>query len=224
MTTDLLPCVEINPGNKPVASVIWLHGLGADGHDFEPIIPQLQLPPSLPIRFVFPHAPQRAITINYGMVMRGWFDILSMNDPREINPTQFEESCLQLRALISRELQRGLPSDRILLAGFSQGGAVALHSGLRYEQRLAGILALSTYMPFANTLATERSSINSDIPIMLAHGRHDPVLNVELGIETRDTLNRLSYPVDWFTYPMPHAVCPDEIDDIRAWLLEVLQA
>jgi len=174
MNSDVLDCVEIEPQGKPSAAIIWLHGLGADGHDFEPIVPELHLPESPAIRYVFPHAPMRAVTINAGMVMRAWFDILELDIKRNIDLEGFLESADYLRALIEREIQADIPSERIVVAGFSQGGAVALHTGRRFEQRLDGIIALSTYWPTAGSTADERSEVNAATPIFMGHGSPSP--------------------------------------------------
>ena len=222
MEAELLERLEINPSSPPTATVIWLHGLGADGHDFEPIVPELGLPDTLPVRYVFPHAPHRAVTINGGMVMRAWFDILDVRLTHKVDVANFIESAAQLVALIENELQKGMPSDRIVLAGFSQGGAIALHTGLRYEKQLAGILALSTYLPTIDTLAGERSQANLNIPIMMAHGTLDPLVPIANAVSARQNLTDLAYPVSWHEYQMGHAVCPEEIRDISSWLLGIL--
>jgi phospholipase/carboxylesterase len=222
MTSGLLECVEINPEKEPAYVVIWLHGLGADGHDFEGIVPALQLPDSLPIRYVFPHAPQRAVTINMGMVMRAWYDILETDVARTVDVESVVESSNLLRNLIQRELDSGVPSKKILLAGFSQGGAIVLHTALRYEKPLAGILGMSTYLPTADSLEAECHAANRKIPIMIAHGQHDPVIPIVNAENTREELTRLEYAVQWYTYPMEHHVCIEEIADIRSWMLEVL--
>lgn len=222
MTTDLSDAVVINPSVPPVASIIWLHGLGADGHDFSPLIPQLGIVDTLAVRVVLPHAPLRAVTINNGMVMRAWYDI-SVADFRAVeDEAGIRESACLLDALIRREIEGGVPAERILLAGFSQGGAMVLHTGLRFPQRLAGILVLSAYLPLAASLVEERSGENGDIPIMLAHGQQDPVVPVSWALKSRDYLQELGYPVGWHDYPMPHAVCPEEIGDIRDWIRKTL--
>ena len=222
MNKPCLDAVEINPAGRTRACIIWLHGLGADGHDFEPLIPQLGLVDTLGVRVVLPHAPRRAVTINAGMQMRAWYDIKAADFSRGEDGDGIRDSEQQLRALIQREVDSGITTARIVLAGFSQGGAVVLHSGLRYPQPLAGILALSTYLPLANTLATEASAANSKVPILMAHGTQDPVIPVMLARQSRDRLQQLGYGVDWHSYPMPHAVCPDEISDIRDWLVRCL--
>jgi len=204
---------------KP-ASVIWMHGLGADGHDFEPIVDELELPPR-PVRFIFPHAPRRPVTINGGMMMRAWYDISDAAIRRE-DASGVRQSQAIVEQLIAGELARGVASTDIVLAGFSQGGAIALHTGLRHTARLAGVMALSTYLPLADTLATEASAANRDLPIFMAHGKHDPVVVPARASSSRDTLQSLGYAVQWQEYPMPHAVCPQEIVDISRWLCNVL--
>lgn len=221
MTSELLDYIEINPKTEPLATIIWLHGLGADGHDFEHILPDLRLPDSLPIRFVFPNAPKRPVTINGGMVMRAWYDILDVQVSSRINMSDFLESVDHLEALIQNEWQSGTPFDRIVLAGFSQGGAIALHTGLRYKKKLTGILALSTILPTVDTLAKEGSQVNQDIPIMLAHGTWDPIIPIANTVRTKQELTRLGYRLSWHEYPMEHAVCAEEIRDIRSWLIKI---
>jgi phospholipase/carboxylesterase len=226
LKSDLPECIEIDPSGDPAATIIWLHGLGANGHDFEAIVPELRLPDSLPVRFVFPHAPERAVTINAGMVMRAWFDVLDLNlSGDSVDGDQFLESVGMLEALIENELRSGMASDRIVLAGFSQGGAIVLHTGLIYPKRLAGILALSMHLPTLPTLpglAAELSPVNREVPIMIAHGQMDPVIPLAKAAETRQELTRLGHAVNWHEYPMPHTVCADEIADIRTWLIETL--
>lgn len=221
MSEPLLPAVEIGPETAD-ASVIWLHGLGADGHDFAPIVAELQLPASLAVRFVLPHAPQRPVTINDGQIMPAWYDIRGMDFTATEDAEGIEHSRGQIEVLIVRERQRGVLPERIVLAGFSQGGAVALHTGLRHPERLAGILALSTYLPLADRLPTEAHPANTDTPIFMAHGLHDPIVPLPLAEASRRYLESLGYHIDWHTYPMEHSVCPEEIADIRAWLLRVL--
>jgi phospholipase/carboxylesterase len=218
---EMLESVEINPDVAPKGTVIWLHGLGADGHDFEPIVPMLGVPDALSIRYVFPHAPVRPVTINAGMQMRAWYDILEMTLSRKVDVDNLLDSADALTALIGRELASGLSADRVLLAGFSQGGAVALHAGLRYEAALAGILALSTYMPTAATLESEKSEANREIPIMMAHGTMDPMVPIAAGIAARQELIRLGYAVSWHEYPMLHQVCDEEIREIGRWITRV---
>lgn len=223
MNSALVDCIEVNPSGKPAASIIWLHGLGADGHDFEAIIPELRLPDSLPVRFVFPHAPERAVTVNAGMIMRAWFDIFDLNlDANSVDKSHFIESVEILEDLIENELRSGMASHRIVLAGFSQGGAIALHTGLHYPKRLAGILAMSMHLPALRDRPTALSAESREVQIMMAHGQMDPVIPLARAIETRQELTRLGYAVNWRDYPMGHSVCLEEIADIRAWLLGVL--
>jgi len=200
--------------------VVWLHGLGADGNDFAPIIPELDLP-DVAILFVFPHAPMQPVTINAGMVMRAWYDIsdaaIRREDERGVRASQ-----ALVETLIEREKRRGTKASRLVLAGFSQGGAIALHAGLRHPERLAGIMALSCYLPVADKLAAEATAVNRDVPVFMAHGRQDPIIVPERAIRSRDALEGLGYAVEWHEYPMPHSVCPEEIADISAWLRRVL--
>jgi phospholipase/carboxylesterase len=223
LNSALLDCIEVNPSGKPAATIIWLHGLGADGHDFEAIVPELRLPDSLPVRFVFPHAPERAVTVNAGMIMRAWFDLIDLNlDANSADKEQFSESVEMLEALIENELRSGLASDRIVLAGFSQGGAIALHTGLHFPKRLAGILAMSMHLPTIRDRSAALSPANQEVPIMMAHGQMDPLIPLARAIETRQELIRLGYAVSWHEYPIQHSVCAEEVADIRAWLLGVL--
>ncbi len=223
MEDQLLACVEINPETTPAYVVIWLHGLGADGHDFEAIVPELALPESTPVRFVFPHAPLRPITINGGMVMRAWFDVREMDLCRDTDTENIYASSRHLTALLQRELDAGVPSNHIILAGFSQGGAIVLHTALRFAKPLAGILALSTYSPTIADLGDERSDGNRTIPIMMAHGLYDPLIPLSTAEHTRDVLIKLNYPIQWQAYPMQHEVCVEEIRDISAWLRSVMK-
>src|SRR5580765_1055200 len=205
MSAELLPCVEVETAPNPGASVIWLHGLGADGNDFVPIVPELRLPGSLPVRFVFPHAPVRPVTINNGMRMRAWYDIAAADLNNRADITGVRQSQGEIEALIAREKGRGVPAARIVLAGFSQGGAIALHAGLRHAERLAGILALSTYLVQADKLPAEAAPANHDLPIFMAHGTHDPVIPLTWAARSRDALISLGYAVDWHEYAMPHS-------------------
>lgn len=220
--------VEIATGADPDGSVIWLHGLGADGHDFEPIVPELQLPGSLSLRFVFPHAPVRPVTINGGMAMRAWYDIYSLERGGAVDEQGIRDSGEIANALIRRERERGIAADRIVLAGFSQGGAIALHAALRYPERLAGLMALSTYLPLAASLDAEvvdsPAAVNNSIPVFMAHGSFDPVLPMQMGVESRDLLRDRGFEIEWHQYPMAHAVCAEEIAHIRHWLLGVFDA
>ena len=219
--TPLPETIEVETAGSPDAAVIWLHGLGADGHDFEPVVPELGLPAALRVRFVFPHAPRRPVTINMGMPMRAWYDILQMGGGRE-DADGIRASQAQVEALIARERGRGVAATRIVLAGFSQGGAIALHTGLRHTTRLAGILALSTYLPLASTLPAERNEANRDVPVFMAHGRHDPMIDIARARESRAVLEALGVPVLWREYAMQHSVCAEEVADIGAWLLSRL--
>jgi phospholipase/carboxylesterase len=220
----VLPTLELETGRTPTASVIWLHGLGADGHDFEPIVPELDLPDALPVRFVFPHAPMQPVTINGGAVMRAWYDVYGLEGVRREDERGVRASQAAVEELIARERARGIPAARLVLAGFSQGGAIALHTGLRHAERLAGILALSTYVPAAQTLAAEASPANRGVPIFMAHGLYDGLIPVERAAMSRRLLESLGYAVAWHEYPMEHAVCGPEIQDIGAWLTRVLGA
>jgi phospholipase/carboxylesterase len=219
--TRLPETVELETADGADASVIWLHGLGADGHDFEPVVSELRLPPALRVRFVFPHAPVRPVTLNLGMRMRAWYDIVQLGGGRE-DAEGIRASQALAEGLIARERERGVAARRIVLAGFSQGGAIALHTGLRHAERLAGILALSTYLPLADSLATEASDADRDVPIFMAHGRFDDVIPMAHAQLSRARLEELGYAVSWRDYPMPHSVCGEEIADIAAWLLSCL--
>ncbi len=212
----MLDCIEMTTGEAPSLAVIWLHGLGADGHDFEPIVPELNL--RFAARFVFPHAPVRPVTINGGMPMRAWYDILGFDRSAREDAAGIRASAAAVTELVDREIARGIPAERIVLAGFSQGGAIALHTALREPRALAGVLALSTYLPLAATLASERHLANAGLPIFMAHGTQDPVLPLKLGEFSRRALESLGYSVEWHTYPMPHSVCMEEIRAIAAWL------
>lgn len=213
--------VEIQTGDRPDAAVIWLHGLGADAHDFEPIVPELRLPSRLSVRFVFPNAPVRPVTVNGGMPMRAWYDVLELGGARQ-DEAGIRASQRVVAQWIERENARGIDTARIVLAGFSQGGAVALHAGLRYAEALAGILAMSTWLPLHTTLAAERNPANARVPIFQAHGLYDDVIGLERAHTSRAILEELGYPLQWREYPMAHAVCPEEIADIGAWIGSVL--
>ena len=217
---ELLEAIDLETGRNATTSVIWLHGLGADGHDFEAIVPELDLP-EVPIRFVFPHAPMRPVTINGGMVMRAWYDVKDASIRRE-DEAGVRASQAQVEALIAREKERGTKADRLVLAGFSQGGAIALHTGLRHRERLAGIMALSCYLPIGEQLAAEAQAANRVAPIFQAHGTADPVVVFTRALQSRDLLERQGYAVEWRQCPMPHSVCQEEIRDISAWLRRVL--
>jgi len=214
-----LPTVEVNPRSAPVATVIWLHGLGADGHDFEPLIPLLQLPDHLPVRFVFPHAPEIPITAFGGQRARAWFDF----DPASGKGLPgLEKSVLKIQDLIQQEIDNGIPAGRILLAGFSQGGVAALQTALYYPRPLAGILALSTFMTDGEKLGTAAAAVNRAIPILMCHGQQDAMLPMSLGTASRDALQHAGYAIEWREYPIGHEVCPEEIHDISRWLQAVL--
>lgn len=217
MTTPL-ESIVIEPAGLATAAVIWLHGLGADGHDFESIVPELRLPPLMQVRFVFPHAPLRAVTLNRGQVMRAWYDIIELGSLRREDEVGIRASALALDALIQQQVNNGVPAQHIVLAGFSQGAAIALHVGLRYPYSLAGILALSGYLPRAAQLKSEMHAANKHTPIFLAHGTQDNVVPLRLGESTREVLIEAGYKPEWRTYAMPHSVCAAEILDISNFL------
>lgn len=218
-----LELIEIETGDQPTASIIVLHGLGADGNDFVPVAEELQLDAVGPVRFVFPHAPTRPVTINGGHVMRAWYDIILEDLTRREDEQGVRDSQATIEALIAREKSRGVPASRIVVMGFSQGCAMALQTGLRHQERLAGIVALSGYLPLADQTAAERHASNHDAPIFMAHGTHDPVVPFDRGTASRDTLQALGYQIEWHEYPMPHSVCAPEIADLNRWLLRVLK-
>lgn len=220
---DLLETIEHQTGDAPTTSVIVLHGLGADGSDFVPLVQELDLRALGPVRFVFPHAPTMPVTINGGYEMRAWYDILGADLVRREDEGGLRASQRRVAALIDRERQRGVVSERIVLAGFSQGCAMALLTGLRYPERLAGIVGLSGYLPLADRLDAERHDANRLAPIFLAHGSADPVVPMARALASRETLRNLGYDVEWHDYPMPHSVCMEEIADLEAWLLRVLR-
>ncbi|HAF54745.1 MAG TPA: carboxylesterase [Thauera sp.] len=217
------PPIEIETGPNPEWSVIWMHGLGADGSDFAPIVPELDLPAGLAVRFIFPHAPFRPVTCNGGYVMRAWYDIISLAPgAREVDETGLLESRALVRDLIDREAARGVPSERIILAGFSQGGAVAYLSALTHPAPLAGVIALSTYIPSAGLITDELAEANRRLPVFAAHGTDDDVVALELGEQALGLLQTLGLEPEWRTYPMPHSVCMAEIADIGVWLKQIL--
>ena len=222
---ELPETVEVASGANPQGSVIWLHGLGADGHDFEAIVPELGVADQLSLRFVFPHAPMRPVTINGGMTMRAWYDILTLERGGPQDEAGIRESGRLLELLIEREHERDIPHDKIVLAGFSQGGAIALHTALRYPHRLAGLMALSTWLPLQDSFDTEvvgnTRAQSQELPVFMAHGSFDPMLPMALGQQSCETLEKAGYAVEWHDYPMAHAVCAEEIADIRNWLLSV---
>jgi phospholipase/carboxylesterase len=204
------------------ASVIWLHGLGADGHDFVPIVPDLRLPADLGVRFVFPHAPKRAVSLNQGMHMRAWYDIKALSIGAIEDAAGITDSAARVDGYLQRERASGIAVNRIVIAGFSQGGAMALHSGLRCTQTLAGILALSCYLPLRDRLALEATEANHQTPILMCHGRHDPVLTIQIGRLSRDALLQQGFAVEWKEYDMQHQVCAAEIADIAQWFQRLL--
>ena len=224
MTDTPLTTLEIEPAGAVRSSVIWMHGLGADAHDFEPIVPELGLPAELGVRFVFPNAPIRPVTVNGGTRMRAWYDVMSTDLPRREDPDGVYESERAIYVLLEREKQRGIPAERIVLAGFSQGGAMALHTGLRYPDRLAGILALSCYLPLASALNSARRPANQPTPIFMAHGDYDAVIPIRYGQQSAELLQRLDYRLEWQDYDMGHEVCWEEIRDVAKWLGRVLAA
>ena len=219
--TDLLECIEIETAPDAAAAVIWLHGLGADGNDFVPIVPELDLS-DLPIRFIFPHAPMQPVTINNGMVMRAWYDI-SDDAIRHEDDSGVRASQKNVEALIDRELRRGVSSSRLVLAGFSQGGAISLHTALRCAKPLAGVMALSCYLPLADSFAAEAAQTNRATSIFMAHGLSDPVVMHARAVESRELLRKHGYRVEWHEYRMPHSLCGEEVANIAAWLRSVLE-
>lgn len=222
---DIPDTVEVGGGKKPHGTVIWLHGLGADGHDFEPIVPELDLGEHADIRFVFPHAPIRPVTINAGIPMRAWYDVLSLERSGPQDEAGVRESSVNLVQLIERENDRGVDCNRIVLAGFSQGGAIAMHTAMRFSERLAGLMALSSWMPLESTIneevAQEPGSQPRDLPILMAHGSFDPMLPISAGQHAREIMQNVGFKVQWHEYPMAHAVCAEEIAEIRRWLLQI---
>ena len=222
MPDTLLPAIELATGDAPKSSVIWLHGLGADGSDFVPVVDELGLPPQLAVRFIFPHAPMQPVTINSGFIMRAWYDVMNQDMSFREDEAGLRRSQQAIEKLIIKEQNRGIGASRIVLAGFSQGGAIALQTGLRHTERLAGIMALSSYLPLASTLAAEASDANRDVPIFMAHGTADPLIPLPLASLSREHLKQLGYQVEWHQYLMPHSVCQEEIRDIGRWLARVL--
>jgi phospholipase/carboxylesterase len=218
----LLETLEIETAPSPRAAVIWMHGLGADGHDFAGIEREVT-PPGAAVRYVYPHAPMMPVTINNGYVMRAWYDVFGVAGERREDEAGVRASQERIEQLIAREQARGIPAGAIVLAGFSQGGAMALHTGLRHPERLAGVMALSCFLPVARTVATEASAANRDVPIFMAHGIADDLIPVTRARTARDTLLGLGYEVEWHEYPMGHSLCPQEIEDIAAWLQRILE-
>lgn len=215
----MLESITVNQQNQTSATVIWLHGLGADGHDFEPVIHMLNLPH---IHFILPHAPYRPVTLNNGYEMRAWYDIIGLQSDSPQDASGISEMQATLNAMIEHEISRGTPAHRIVLAGFSQGGAMALHTAARFGQTLAGVLALSTYLPLKSQLLSEKVQANQDTPIWMAHGQSDTVITLSTALASREALLAAGYPLEWHEYDMPHSVCEEEISDIRTFLLGVL--
>ncbi|WP_439687880.1 Alpha/beta hydrolase [Cupriavidus oxalaticus] len=219
--SELLPAIEIETAPDPRCAVIWMHGLGADGSDFAPVVPELRLPASPGVRFIFPHAPAIPVTCNGGYVMPAWYDIYSLDEAgRRADEAGIQASCDAIRALVARENARGIPCSRIVLAGFSQGGAIAYAAGLTHPEPLAGIVALSTYIPAPAALAAQANAANATTPVFAAHGTQDDVVSLQLGVAARDFIQARQHPLTWQTYPMGHSVCLEEIVAIGAWLAE----
>lgn len=222
MTEQRLPCVEVEPVQPAVASVIWLHGLGADGHDFEPVVPALNLPDTLPVRFVFPNAPVQPVTVNGGWEMPAWYDILEMKLERKIDVDGLLRSVSQINALIEHEIARGIPSEKIVLAGFSQGGAVAYHTALCCPKPLAGLLTLSTYVATAELIKQHRTDANRSIPVAIHHGSEDDVVPMTLGVQACELLQQQGYQPEWHCWPVDHGLCLPEVEAIGSWLTTIL--
>ena len=222
MSAPSLETVEVEPRRPADAAVLWMHGLGADGHDFESLVPELRLDASPAVRFVFPHAPVRPVTINGGHRMRAWYDIAGFDRRSPEDEAGIRESAAALGDLVRRERERGIPAERIVVAGFSQGGAMALFLGPRWPERLGGVIALSTYLPLSDTLAKEAHPANAAVPVFQAHGSFDPVVPLAVGERSHEKLRALGYDVDWRSYPMPHSLCAQEVEDLRDFLLRAL--
>ena len=220
--TQLLENIEIDTAPNPTVAVIWMHGLGADGNDFVPMVRELDLAGLPPIRFVFPHADQIPVTVNGGYVMRAWYDITNADLVRREDEAGLRRSQLQVEALIAREKARGIKADRIILAGFSQGCAMTLQTGLRHPEKLAGLMCLSGYLPLSATVAAERTEQSLDTPILMVHGSSDGVIPIARAEQSRDVLESMGYQVEWHAYPMQHSLCQQEVADIGAWLKKVL--
>ena len=216
--TTLIQHLELNTGPNPKGSIIWMHGLGADCWDFVSIVKELGLPQDLPLRFIFPQAPSRPITINNGQVMPGWYDISMAELHRKPDEAGVRQSQAAIEQLIRREIERGIPADKIILAGFSQGGAIALQTGLRCREALGGIMALSTYLTLDDSLAAEATIANANIPILMAHGTQDPLIPLSLAVASRAKMEARGYKVEWREYPMPHSLCMEEVEDIGVWI------
>ena len=222
MSAPQLETVEVEPREPADAAVLWMHGLGADGHDFESLVPELRLQASPAVRFVFPHAPVRPVTINGGHRMRAWYDIAGFDRRAAQDAAGIRDSAAALGELVRRERERGIPAERIVVAGFSQGGAMALFLGPRWPERLGGVVALSSYLPFGEMLAAEAHPANAAVPVLMAHGSFDPIVPLAMGEASRDKLRALGYDVDWRSYPMPHSLCAQEVEDVREFLLRAL--
>ncbi|MEE9337417.1 MAG: alpha/beta fold hydrolase [Methylococcaceae bacterium] len=220
--SSTLTCIEIPATSIPIYSIIWLHGLGADGHDFESVVPELSLNKAENINFVFPNAPIQAVTINGGAKMRSWYDILDASLDREVAVDDIYKSAAQLTQIIQNEISKGIKAENIVLAGFSQGGVIALHAGLRYPQKLAGIIALSTYMPTTEQLETERAPANNETSIFMAHGTMDPVIQLRIAEDSFNRLKAMDYPISWHQYPIEHSLCLEEITDISNYINRIL--
>jgi len=216
--------VVLEPASTADAAVIWLHGLGADGYDFVPIVDELRLPPTMSVRFIFPHARPRPVTINNGFVMRAWYDITGLGPDRKEDDAGIRESAGVVNGYIEQQNARGVATERIVIAGFSQGGAIALQASLRYPERLGGVMALSTYLPLRESVAAEASRANKDLPILMCHGLRDPMIAAAIGKASRDQLVSLGYTVEWQSYPMEHQVCMEEVHDISRWLQARLES
>ena len=221
--TDLLPFETVKTAEKTDYTIIWLHGLGADGNDFVPLVPELKLPDSLAIKFIFPHAPIRPITLNNGHEMRAWFDMFSLDRSNNTNESDLLTTVGWINQFIDQEVKHGVPSDKILLAGFSQGGVIAFHAGLRYPKKLAGVMALSTYMPFDENLFKQTSAEQKGLPIFAVHGTHDPVIPIASWQDYVPKLEALGFDIEAYSYEMEHSLCTKEIRDISVWLQKVLQ-
>ena len=222
--TDLLPAIELETGTRPTHTIIWMHGLGADGNDFVPIVDELALSSAMHVRFVFPHAPKRPVSINRGMVMRAWYDydLIDTNAGLHENMESLYESQRAIEALLAHENQRGIKSENIVLAGFSQGGALALHTGLRYPEKLAGVMALSCHLPLPQTLPAEAHRANFPVSVFMAHGESDNVIPMTMAVASKRQLTELGYAVEWHEYRMAHSVCKEEVADMGKWLKRVL--
>lgn len=218
-----LEYIEVSTSNTPNSSIIWLHGLGADGHDFESIVDELRLPEKFQIKFIFPHAPIQPVTINGGFPMRAWFDIISLDRNATQDVAGIRQAQQSIEALIRQTINAGIPSDKIIIGGFSQGGALALHLAIRHEQKLAGAIGLSTYLPIADSAPAEKHQNNANLPIFLAHGTQDNIVPLQFGEVSHQVLDQLGYPVTWKTYPIGHTVCAEEIQNVSHWIQRVLE-